>query len=86
MKNMKKHTLPIEYRREKRFLLQQADLSIHRPRNEIEEELKLRGFELVYEWHDDQVWADKEQQEVIVWISWILAKARVYGFMEEIRF
>lgn len=60
-----------------------AENALSRNRDEIEEDLKLRGFKLLYEWKDDQIWTDKENK-VLIWISWLTSLAFVYGFTKEI--
>lgn len=50
-------------------------------RSQIEEELNKDGFELIYEWRDDQIWADKSQKNLL-WISWINSTLKHYELEE----
>jgi len=56
----------------------QMRIETTKSRDEIEQELKDKGFKLTYEWHDDQIWTDKTQDNLI-WISSINAVAYYYN-------
>lgn len=54
-------------------------------REEIESELKDKGYKIEFRDRDDQIWLNKEQDEII-FISWINGSAWVYDRTQQIDF
>lgn len=49
----------------------------HRTRDEIEKDWSNQGFHIIFEEDDDQIWIDKEQNELI-FADWVNAQVQVY--------
>ena len=59
-----------------------VEIQTTKTRDEIEKDLEMQGFELLYHWKDDQIWSNKKQ-DTLLWVSWINGSIWEYKRMKK---
>ena len=55
-----------------------VEIRTRRTRDEIEDDWSNQGFEMIFEEGDDQIWIKQDEQEELLFVSWVNCAVQVY--------
>ena len=55
-----------------------VEIRTRRTRDEIEDDWSAQGFEMIFEEGDDQIWIKQDEQEELLFVSWVNCAVQVY--------